>query len=228
MDKATLAQLRSSDVTSWLLATGWEHVHTVPAKFARFTKNLNGECAEVEVPIRAELRDFALRLAEVLDMLAAVEQRSPLDVLHDIRHPQVGLRHTVEGCALDTRFTWSRNRPRPEAVAEVMVFSPDRAPILESVARDFRAREPLADFELRGPILELASDDPALGGVLTIGGAVENRVVKVRAQVDPATYSRAIQAHKDKLTISLEGELTREGRSFALRSPRRFAVESEE
>lgn len=373
LDRETLAQISSSDVTSWLVVTGWKHERTVSTKFARFTKKVGVEEAEVEVPIRAELRDFALRMAEVLDMLAAVEQRSSLAILHDIRQVQVdtlrlrfagaptregrvtaengaelfkqtrdlllagacsavekravfakrkpdqamrflqhamfappesgsfvivvespvapllqpspleddvdppferramralavgmhavqraaeqasvrheiepfvaaiedgvsanlceaivGLLRSLEGCALDTRFTWSRNRPRPESVPEQMVFAPDRAPILEAVAKDFRAREPLLDFELRGPILELASDDPALGGVLTIGGAVENRVVKVRAQVDPTAYGRAIQAHRDKLAISLEGELTREGRSHVLRNPRGFAVESEE
>lgn len=105
---------------------------------------------------------------------------------------------------------------------------PDTIPILDPVAREIRAREPQPDFELRGPILELASEDPTLGGTLTIGGALDNRVVRVRVPVGRDEYARALKAHEEKRVVLAEGELVREGRSFALRTARNFSVEMDE
>jgi hypothetical protein len=139
-----------------------------------------------------------------------------------------GLLRSVEGSNLETHFAWARNRPLPRAIPGPLRVLPDSIPILDAVGREFRAREPQPDFELRGPILELASDDPDVGGTLTIGGALENRVVKVRVEVDRDVYGQALRAHEEKRVVLVEGELVREGRSYALRNPRNFSVEIDE
>jgi hypothetical protein len=55
---------------------------------------------------------------------------------------------------------------------------------------------------------------------------LNDRLIKIRAELDAATYHQAIQAHEKMQVISLEGELSREGRSYQLRNPRSFVVES--
>jgi hypothetical protein len=139
-----------------------------------------------------------------------------------------GLLRSVPGGMLETRFGWSRNRPLPASAPGMLRFRPDTIGILDAVAREFRTREPQPDFELRGPILELASDNPARGGMVTIGGALESRVVKVRVHVDGDVYRRALEAHEQRRAVLVEGELVRDGRSYSLRNPRGFAVEREE
>lgn len=69
-----------TSVTTYLRSRGWQRAGTVDD---RATVWARGD-AEVLVPQRRELRDFGLRMAEVLSTLEAVEQRSRLEILDAI------------------------------------------------------------------------------------------------------------------------------------------------
>jgi len=369
-------QLTIADTVSWLKANGWSALSEEgKGSFVRFTKSIEEGLAEIELPRHPDFRDFALRMAEVVDIAATVENRPQSEIVSDIRRagvdtlrlrfeggiassgrvkaengaglfqgvrdlllagacatverrplfarrkpdqamqflqhvcfapPELGsftvvvespviphlqgqaslfaddpeppferramktlaqsvdaviraseqtslsqeltpflqaielgvtanlcealasVLRAMEGSVLEAKFAWSRNRPLPAISSKPLRVLPDSVPILDSVARELRAREPQPDFELRGPILELASEDPGQGGTLTIGGVLDSRVIRVRVFVQREVYGRALKAHEEKKVVFLEGELVREGRSFGLQNSRNFLVENEE
>lgn len=147
--------------------------------------------ASVEAVIRAS--EQASLSQQIEPFVQAIE----VGVTANLCEALSSLLRAMEGSTLEARFGWARNRPLPPVVPGPLRLLPDTIPILDAVAREFRAREPQPDFELRGPILELASEDPTRGGKLTIGGALDNRVVRVRVPVGCVEYARALKVHSD-------------------------------
>jgi hypothetical protein len=82
-DVDALRALRPQDVAVYLRARGWSVDGTV-GPFTRYARGANGDRAEIEVPRGSEYRDFALRMAEVLEAIARFEKRSQIDVLQDL------------------------------------------------------------------------------------------------------------------------------------------------
>jgi hypothetical protein len=69
--------LQPLDVAAYLRSTGWHPVERIGDKGTAWTRTAaSGGEAEILVPLRAELRDFTARMADVLTTLAAVEDRS--------------------------------------------------------------------------------------------------------------------------------------------------------
>jgi hypothetical protein len=91
LDAAALASLSTTDLTSWLRASGWVLASTVRDRHYKFTKAQGDETFEVEVPYNAALRDYHRRVGELLDVLEVVEQRSQTTLLRDIRQAQVDI-----------------------------------------------------------------------------------------------------------------------------------------
>lgn len=101
-DSTTLRSLSPAETTAYLRATGWKLQHTEPGRFARYTRpSPEPEPFEVDVPLRADLRDYALRIGDLLQTLEVVEARSQLDILNDIRRSTVDiLRLAVQGASV--------------------------------------------------------------------------------------------------------------------------------
>lgn len=90
-DRAALESIDPINVASWLEKHGWE---AEPGglgkinKILKFSRVISGETHIIELPIFSELRDYALRIAEVLDVLADVEKRSQLEIFDEIKNIQ--------------------------------------------------------------------------------------------------------------------------------------------
>src|SRR5580658_6889374 len=79
-DRDTLRAIRPSDVTAYLRTRGWrEHVGRMPS-WAPFTM----DDYEIGVPLSSDLRDYPLRISEVLRTLEIVESRDQLQILADL------------------------------------------------------------------------------------------------------------------------------------------------
>jgi hypothetical protein len=84
-DAAVLGALRPLDVAAYLRSAGWRPVDRIGDKGTVWTRaGASGEDLEILLPLRADLRDFTARMADVLTTLAAGEDRSQLDILRDI------------------------------------------------------------------------------------------------------------------------------------------------
>lgn len=128
---------------------------------------------------------------------------------------------------LEIAFSWSPTRPVGPEVVRRVVLSSDRAPIIREAARQMREREPLAEFELSGPVVKLEREEGNPMGKVTIIGLVDDRQARVTVELPEAEYHQAVQAHDRVATIQLVGTLVRERRGFVLRNPRNLVVHEE-
>lgn len=73
VDTEVLRSLSPRGVTAWLRARGWHLEETVPDRLFRLQKAIDGTEWEVEVPFSSSLRDYARRMAELLDVVEDAE-----------------------------------------------------------------------------------------------------------------------------------------------------------
>lgn len=129
---------------------------------------------------------------------------------------------TIHSVAVD--FSFATTRPAPREVPRAVQLSAEAHPILREVASELRARAPVWDFEVQGPIIRLESPDPSRGGHAIVLTDVEGRHRSVRMMLLPADYQAAVKAHTERSIVRCVGELVREGRSLALQNARAFEV----
>ncbi len=116
---------------------------------------------------------------------------------------------------LEVGLTWSRTRPGPETHRKVG-FSASDAEILREAARTFRSHRSRYDVELFGTVHQLKREQDEVDGLVTLKALVDDRIQSVRAVLDQASYSLAIQAHDRKLPIVVRGDLERIGQRWQL------------
>ncbi|MGH4010423.1 MAG: hypothetical protein ACRDTH_20055 [Pseudonocardiaceae bacterium] len=87
-----MAGIDPAGIVAYLLASGWREAGSY-GRAAIWTRTVDGAEAEVLVPVSAELRDYATRLAELVSTLTTVEQRPAADVLQDLRSPTLDVQY---------------------------------------------------------------------------------------------------------------------------------------
>lgn len=80
-DPASVAVLRPLEVASYLRASGWTQADIQKGRYAVWTRD---DEFEAFLPLTSDVRDFALRMADVLAVLSKAEDRSQLAVLSDL------------------------------------------------------------------------------------------------------------------------------------------------
>ena len=120
--------------------------------------------------------------------------------------------------AVDLSVTWARTRPMPTAHSRVR-FANEDAPILREAARSFRNREPQTDVRLFGSVQMLRRDDSETDGTVTLNASVEGKTQAVTAVLNQSDYHRAINAHREKYPVIVEGDLERFGQRWRLSNP---------
>ena len=89
-------------------------------------------------------------------------------------------------------------------------------------------RQERTDEELEGYVSRLARDKEEPRGTATIRGFVDGRITSVKTVFDQADYREITRAHRDRLSVCLEGDLRKEGQRWRLPNPRRVTVLREE
>jgi hypothetical protein len=82
-DPQALQALSPLDIAAYLRTRGWQEVQADP-RASRWILRRKKEEFEVLLPLDRQLRDYSLRISELLASLAAVEQRSQLQILTDL------------------------------------------------------------------------------------------------------------------------------------------------
>lgn len=172
-------------------------------------------------------RQVTRRLAESLEALRiAVELASSGDgeaFEHAIPSGvSANLCEAVAGLASDSRkveisLSWAKTRPAPENRSKV-TFSESDASILTEAARIFRSRHPQPDVTLFGTVHTLKRRDADIQGLVTLKAVIDNKPQSVRAVLDQANYSIAVQAHESRTPIVVKGDLERIGQRWQLTS----------
>lgn len=100
-DNATLRAVRPHDVVAYLRARHWREHKQCEGQYAIWQHESDGEPFEILLPLNSAYRDYATRIAEALQTLEAVEQRSQHDILTDIQNVACDVTHiSAEGEAL--------------------------------------------------------------------------------------------------------------------------------
>lgn len=128
---------------------------------------------------------------------------------------------------LDISLTWARTRPTPEAHHRI-AFSTNDAEILKEAARTFRARHPQPDVSLFGTVHKLKRDHDEVEGLVTLKAIVDDKLQSVRAVLDQANYSVAVQAHDKKTPVIVKGDLERVGQRWQLTNARVTGISSDD
>ena len=85
-DVSALTAIKPLEVASYLRVRGWRQEAEIGDKGSIWVLPASGDRdeADITLPLRRDLGDFALRMGDVLRTLAVVEQRPETEVLHDL------------------------------------------------------------------------------------------------------------------------------------------------
>ena len=120
---------------------------------------------------------------------------------------------------LDVSVTWARTLPRRKA-SKTVRFGWSDAPILREASRSFHNREPRPDVQVSGIVQRLIRDEAESGGNVTLRTSIDGRNRSITTFLEPFDYELAIQAHRAKAPIIMEGDLERVGQRWRLLSAR--------
>ena len=131
------------------------------------------------------------------------------------------------GGGLEVSVSWALTRPESEEHDEQRVtvtFQPPDAPVLREAAQILSDRQERVDERIEGCVSALARDQSEPEGRATIKAVVDGALASVKADFSPSEYSRIVRAHDNRWSVSLEGDLRREGHRWHLSNPRDLTV----
>jgi hypothetical protein len=164
----------------------------------------------------------ALQEAAATGSIEPFRSRTPAGLSANLCDALVELIRDTQADQLSVSVSYAHHRPVPPIPAAI-TFGRDAVPFLSEAATGLRGEASYPAYLLAGVIVSLTSDNPAVGGTVTIRGDVEGSLRQVRVALDAASYSSAIQAHEDRALVTVGGELTPEGKSLRLLNGRDFA-----
>jgi hypothetical protein len=183
--------------------------------------------------VKTLMRATAL-LREAADESAATgdikpfREAVPLGVSANLCDALVGLQEGTDSDWLEVGVRWAPARRMVEETIRSCVRIPREViPVLREAGRVFKQTISFEDVMLRGFVTDLHRTD-SRAGPITVSAVVEDQFRKVRIDLNPPDYDLAITAHRDRLPVTCEGDLVREGKGYVLKNPRNFSVQREE
>ena len=179
-------------------------------------------------------RQVTYRLAEALDALeqaandaaasddfAAFETRVSQGISANLCEAVARLAQQCHGIRLE--LSWARVRPagRPNFRR---FFSRETGRLLEEAAREFRSNEPRLDCALTGWVIRLDREPDQFDGRATLRLLIDNRPRHVSVQFEQSMFDTVIHAFRDRIPISLDGDLFPVGQRYELGNPRNLTL----
>ena len=124
-----------------------------------------------------------------------------------------------EVAPFDVSFSWAITRPI-DAARGPMAFSAGDIPVLREASRNFRSRSPEPGRRFYGFIYRLTRLEEGTSGIVSLRTSENGRERSVTAGLNPGDYERAIEAHRLKAMVSLEGDLEHSGTRLNLNNAR--------
>ena len=109
-----------------------------------------------------------------------------------------------------------------------MAFTSSDAPVLQEAARILGDRQERYDERIEGYVSALARDQSDPDGRVTVKAVIDGALSSVKVDFSPPEYARITDAHNRRLSVSLEGDLFREGQRWRLMNPRDLTVVEDE
>jgi hypothetical protein len=157
--------------------------------------------------------------------MAAFERAVKVGVSANLCEAVARLADYADG--LEIGVTWARTRPGAETYRRVR-FSSSEAAILKEAARNFRDTLSRPDVELFGTVSQLKREQDEIEGLVTLKALVDGKIQSVRATLDQANYSQAVQAHDRQLPVLVRGDLECIGQRWRLNGAELLNIGAEE
>ena len=132
------------------------------------------------------------------------------------------------GGGMDASVRWALTRQSPDDGRPTASFHVRDAPVLTEAARLLTAQQEHVNEEINGYVSALARDQDDWDGRVTIKAFFDGTLTTVKAQFSPEDYAEITRAHTERRTISVIGELRREGQRWQLQNPRDLVVDYDE
>ncbi len=120
---------------------------------------------------------------------------------------------------LEISLVWALTHPREEVRTVVRFAEADR-PLLESASQALRSRSQLQEMTLKAYVKGLSRTKHELEGQVTLQAQIEGSTRAVQANLSQPDYNCAIDAHRDRVPVTLRGDLQRSGSHWSLLNPR--------
>ncbi len=140
----------------------------------------------------------------------------------------VGLGSGIKERDVTVEFSWATARPLDDDTPRRCVIPRGSMDVLREASRQLKAKSPVDDFGVWGPIIRLERPVGADIGKVTVRAIVEDESRNVTIELEEPDYGKAVLAHESRTPITCVGQLEREGRSFRLVRPTGFVVDTEE
>jgi hypothetical protein len=172
--------------------------------------------------------DRAAEQAALTQEMSAFDQAVPKGVNANLCDAVAGLWGSQSlQRKVEFSFSWSPTRPVAADVPRRITLSADRIPVIREASRLMRERAPVTDFELRGAVVKLERPEGASVGKVTVMGLLDDRQVRITAELLDAPYHLAITAHEQGRTLRLVGTLAKDGRAYILKNPRDVVIDED-
>ncbi len=120
---------------------------------------------------------------------------------------------------LDVSVAWALMHPYPGGKAQVH-FNPQDIPALKEASRALKDRRELPNERIKGYVTLLGRRQLSREGRVTIEAEIDGARHPVRVVgFTDSDYGRLVEAHGNRKSISLEGDLRHEGRGWVLYNP---------
>jgi len=132
------------------------------------------------------------------------------------------------GKGVEVSVKWAISRQEEAQSQAAVAFRPGDAPVLLEAARVLRGRQERVDELVEGYVSRLARDREDMEGTATIRAFIDGKLTSVQAVFESSDYDEITRAHRDRLSVSLEGDLRRKGQRWSLLNPRDLTVTSDD
>ena len=134
---------------------------------------------------------------------------------------------TLRDRDIELSFAWALTRlaPRQSASFRIDVGS---AELIEAAAAQLKAKAPLEEFEVMGPVVRTHREPAADIGKVVVRALVEGTWKNVGFDADSQKFNLATRALDAHQIVSVKGTLVKEGKSHKLNNPRDLAVVEDE
>ena len=157
--------------------------------------------------------------------IGAFEERVGKGVSANLCRAAANLIDTGKG--LNVSVSWALTRQTDEEQTDgraAVAFTPSDALVLHEAARVLAERQERTDERIEGYVSALARDRSDPEGRVTVKAVLDGALTSVKVDFDPPEYSRIADAHDRRLTVSLEGDLRRDGQRWHLMNPRDLTI----
>ena len=157
--------------------------------------------------------------------IGAFEERVGRGVSANLCQAAANLIDTGKG--LTVSVSWALTRQSDEEQKDgraAVAFPPSDALVLHEAARVLTERQERIDERIEGYVSALVRDQSDPEGRVTIKAVLDGALTSVKVDFDPPEYSRIADAHDRRLSVSLEGDLRRDGQRWHLMNPRDLMI----